>query len=288
MKNGNFSDDLILNNYQQSYCLANQTALIGGRFSSDYFSNLRFSIIKCNNATSQIRCKPKEQIDAFFDGAYFEFYFIDRYVDSSNYTNPFQYFFNTYFITLDPDSFKYVDMYFKTVNVVSDNGLLFQTTYTESEIMLDYVREQFSVYQASKEVIAFHINSSNNMVNINRYYMKIQDLAATIGGILKICLVVGLVISKFFNDYIMLETVLNTLYNFDTKNDLFVAKEGIEDKAKLSEKISTILLQKRSKLAKELGIFDMESKLGNMKSPITLKTANKNENLSGIIWIKFR
>ena len=41
-RKANFSTEFELNSFSQSYCLGNHSERIGGKFSSDYFSNLKF------------------------------------------------------------------------------------------------------------------------------------------------------------------------------------------------------------------------------------------------------
>ena len=50
--------------------------------------------------------------------------------------------------------------------------------------------------------------------------MKFQDLAATVGGILNIALVIGSIISTFFNQINIKVSILNTLFNFDKEVNL--------------------------------------------------------------------
>jgi hypothetical protein len=280
-KQGNFSQELLDNHIPDSLCLKNHTGRIGGKFTSNYFSNLKFTIMKCNNQTTKVPCKSPQEINEFLNGAYFEFYYIDKYINSENFTHPFQYFLNTYFLPLDPFSYKFVDLYLKTANISTDQGFLFQDNYVTSEIMFDYYREQLSVYKSGTTVIDFYVNSSFNFLNMNRNYMKIQDLAAATGGILKVFLVIGLVISRYFNDYKMLENILNTLYNFQMGNDSQTGKDSDDDlnnnrlinlnKKKADESTMVKELQKYA-LNKVVDVNDDNDKKSNFK---------RNNDISG-------
>jgi hypothetical protein len=284
-KNIDLSKEFQNNYFSESFCLANHEGKMGGRFSSNFFSNFKFSIVKCNNETSKVTCKTNDEINKFFDGAYLEFYFVDKYINTENYTNPFQYFLNTYFISLDPSSYKFVDIYFKTAKVVTDKGFLFEDTYTEKEILYDYVREQFSVYKSGTNVIDFYINSSFNFVNVTRYYMKIQDLAAATGGILKMFLIVGLFISKVFNENKMLQSILNTLYQFDIDDDkVFYNNRNGKKSTSLNLKGGNVnFKKKKSKVLKELELMGFINKSLLKKNTIHEKSISiKNNESKGI------
>jgi hypothetical protein len=191
---------------------------------------------------------------------------------------------NTYFISLDPSSYKFVDIYFKTASVKTDKGILFEDTQTEKEILFDYVREQFSVYKSGANVIDFYLNLSFNFVNITRHYLKIQDLAASTGGIFKLFLTVGLLISKVFNESKMLQSVLNTLYKFDF-NDKMISYNEKDKNSESNLKGNIISFRnKKSKILKELGLNGFINQ--SMVKSITFHEKSvslKNRELKGII-----
>jgi len=85
--------------------------------------------------------------------------------------------------------------------------------------MFDYFREQFDTKGADTKIVTFFIGSSTNFETLSRSYIKITDVAANVGGILSIFIVVGDVISKFFSNILMKTKILNTLYYFDIEKD---------------------------------------------------------------------
>ena len=210
-------------NLYNSFCITNQSILAGGSFNYEFFSNIKFTINKCNNKTSKKPCRDIKEIESKIAGGYLEFYYVDRYIDAVDFEYPLKTFFNTYFILLDPNIRKSSDIYFKQINVSSDVGYIFQQFSNSSSIILDYFREQFDVFGAklSDTILSFHINSSQNSVYISRYYMKLGDLTAMVGGIFQVCIVIGSMISNQFNKYKMNEKIMNTLYDFNVENEYF-------------------------------------------------------------------
>jgi len=51
--------------------------------------------------------------------------------------------------------------------------------------------------------------------------MKLGDLAATVGGILQVYILLGKIISDQFNKYKMYEKIMNTLYDFNVEDQYF-------------------------------------------------------------------
>jgi hypothetical protein len=192
---------------------------IGGNFASDYFSNIRYQVKLCHNSTNII-CKPDQEIREKLRGSFFQFYYFDRNVDPEFFENPFVEYFSKYFILLDPQVSKFVDIYFKNVTVHTDDGLIFKTRDSVSSIVYDYYREQFNTTK-SDIILDFYLNSSNNFLTYSRIYMKIQDLAATIGGLLKAMTFTGYLLTIIFNDHERYEKIFKALFNFKETEETY-------------------------------------------------------------------
>jgi hypothetical protein len=123
--------------------------------------------------------------------------------------------FSDYFIVVDPKASKFIDIYFKTVNISTDAGLIFPTEVYQSEILFDYYREQILVQVVDDIIVDFYIGSSRNYMTYTRIYQKFQDFAATVGGLLKVMTLLAYFITCKFTRYSMYEKMFNCLYNFD-------------------------------------------------------------------------
>jgi len=177
-KKKNFEKDFLQNNMIQGICFDNQKyneLVIGGKFGTEYYSNILYRLKKCTNKTIQenknyiesinnykdnfsnnsinnirinqhyIVCKSSEEIDAKIQSGYFEFFYFDKNIDLNNYNSPINDYLNVYFIILDPKTKKFVDLYFKTVSLTSDSGLIFEELKTSEIVMFDYYREQIEI-----------------------------------------------------------------------------------------------------------------------------------------------
>ena len=93
--------------------------------------------------------------------------------------------------------------------------------------------------------------------------MKIQDLSATLGGILNICMLIGSFITRTINTYKMNEIIMNTLFNFKKKknqkqSDSLILECNLSRNyfSKIHEKLRQI---KEKNEQKNLSICDIEN-----------------------------
>jgi hypothetical protein len=197
--------------------LNSQDIVLGGNFISEYFSNFNYILQKCVNSTdSKIICKSSSEIDEKIKGGFFEFYYFDTFVDLNNYSQIFKENFMSYFILLDPKASKFVDFYFKYLNISSDVGFIFESKKYTSAVAFDYYKEQIVTSSSDNLIIEFYVNSSKNYLTYTRIYMKFQEFAATIGGLLKIMTFLGSIITSKFTKYEMLEKMFNSIFDFGT------------------------------------------------------------------------
>jgi hypothetical protein len=70
------------------------------------------------------------------------------------------------------------------VNISSDVGLIFESKEYTSAVAFDYYKEQIVTSSTDNLIIEFYVNSSRNYIAYTRIYIKFQEYAATIGGLL--------------------------------------------------------------------------------------------------------
>jgi len=216
----NYTESKKLNEVDMLYCLKNNTGTMEGAYLLDYFENFKIQVKRCKNTTwSDVVCKSDKEIDNILQGGNFQFVYTNRYLDVIDPKHPMKEYFTNYFIKVDPYSSRFVDLYFKQVNLTTDNGYLFEDFTTQTYAVFDYYREQFDTKESSEKIITLYVNSSNNLQLISRSYMKFTELAATVGGILTISTIIAQAIARFFSGIQIKLAILNTLYYFDSTQD---------------------------------------------------------------------
>ena len=88
-----------------------------------------FSLVK---QTNSVICKTKEEIDNALNGAWFELFIIDHFIDVNDYNNPVKTFFNSIYSQLDPSFSKTFMASFSHLKVDTDNGFLFDSIVSYS------------------------------------------------------------------------------------------------------------------------------------------------------------
>jgi len=233
-KINNFEKEFLQNNLHTGLCFDNskyKELVIGGKFGTEYFSNIHYSLKKCTNKTNvnnntlsnnkqQLICKSSEEIDLKLKGGYFELFYFNKNINLKNFYSPINDYLDNYFILLDPQTTKFVDLYFKTINLITDAGLIFETPFSQDSLMFDYYREQIETSINSDVVIDLYVNSSNNIIIYTRTYQKFQEFAASIGGLMEILFLIGNILTSVYNDHRMNEKMINSLFNIKEESDV--------------------------------------------------------------------
>ena len=208
----------------QSICLKNTNLIIGGEFNSGFFSNIMFEIVKCTNKTEEekielkknnidyVECVSKEEQNKLIAGVDIQLLFTNYILNTNNYTYPYYSVLDNYFLKLDPTIFTHVDYYFKFQKLISDNGLIFENKIVDIVLSKDYFRELISLTPPPARVLNFYLNISKTKIEIRRYYMKAQELAALVGGLMKFCMICAEMISIFFNRHHVNINLINHLF----------------------------------------------------------------------------
>jgi len=155
-------------NFDKVMCFDNTIPdiILGGNFNMDYFSNLNVRMRRCvNSTTATTICKSKEEIDNRLLKAAFQFYYFNYDVDLNNYKDPYKLTLSHYFIKTDPIATKFIDVYFKTVNISTDAGLVIQSDEYKSEILYDTNKDQILVQIVDNLIIDYYINSTNYTIS---------------------------------------------------------------------------------------------------------------------------
>ena len=216
---GNFTEILMQKEFKKHICLMDDRLNIGGDYNSNFFSNILFEITKCINSTANNNtCKSNAEINASVNGWNFEFDYIDHVTKTNDYLNPFQAFVTSYYTKLDATISQSIDVYFGLNQLFSDNGWIFEEVMSYEKFSFIKFREILSVNPVPGRVMRLYVNVSNNRSKVFRYYMKVQELAAIIGGIIKVCTVVAFAIVLFFTKYNFDEMLINLYFNIDEIN----------------------------------------------------------------------
>ena len=200
-----------------------------GNFNSDGKS-YHIIIDKCNQETLDLlfdkkyTCKNDSEMDLYFYGNYgCELYFIDEYIDVSNYKKPIKKFFYRIENTFSKEIYSANNLNFNPSIIQTHNGIIFDNI--EEEISYTFDRNDVLTYStdSSNVYLVYFFWLKNRLLIYERIYKRIQDIISIIGGICESVTFFSSFVNSFYHNYLILN---------DTKTLLFSSIEEYEKKIK--------------------------------------------------------
>jgi hypothetical protein len=190
IKCSEFTFDIIPSYFQSLdlknlYCLKNGTFTFEGEYQSESFQFLYFIISKCNNLTSNNTCYSEEKINSVLSGGYIGIFMSDKIVIPHNFSIPYQTYGKNIFSTFSIKQYTDYWIYFKPMEVHTDSGFFFKSWKKDYFIAYDRA-EPVIDYRESNSFASINIRESTKREVYERSYSKIQEAAASAGGIVKI------------------------------------------------------------------------------------------------------
>jgi hypothetical protein len=191
------------------FCLEDTFSVEGTYFSVN-FRYLLVKVSECKNTTEYQKCKSKAVIDKNLKLGFFTFAYTDINIDPTNYTNPNQIYNPNAYVPVSNEQYREVTHNQKLVRINTDKGWLFTDSTTEDYIQSDNAKEL--VLNTPKEnFLNYFFRFGNKVDTYNRSYTKIQNVAANIGGILKIFVIICQSIVKVLSIFMARRNILNML-----------------------------------------------------------------------------
>jgi hypothetical protein len=269
-----FYNNFNLDNY---YCVDwNQgNFTFGGFADGNYTDMFTLRVSFCPGTTSfspKVNCTDMEKVfsmfydskSVFFDLLYPEFYFNPEELD-----NPLKINFKSILFAMDPGLYKLERLLFTKIQLIDDFGWIVQDEknyekYGVVEKKTDYGITNWNYYNVSGVLSSFYnlsFNFQKSYIKINRSFMKLQDLAALIGGFMKLIFFIGGLLAKNYNYYSRNNNLYNIFFYLDSSS-------------KEEAKNASIFKSKFSKLKKP---NDQEDVSDNIKlHKINIFSNNKN------------
>ena len=203
--------------------------IIGGRYGTTFYSNLVFDIIKCQNGTKEgIICKSNEEINEKIQDGWVQTNYISSFVDYNNYNNPIGYMINGPYAKLDVNINKLTYIYFSQIKIETNSGWIFPSKSFLYSSEFDYTENDINLIKNDGIIATFYVCPSDDLKYYLRKYIKIQDIAASVGGMFNgLCLITSYII-KYFCTYQYDIEFANSLFFFSfdelKKNNLLRPK----------------------------------------------------------------
>lgn len=222
-KDLNFFNGLSFNKY---FCLDNSTIRLAGSWESEIINYFAIEVKLCENddidvedLESKHNCKSNEEIHNFFLDKYLTVYYKESNYDLNNYLNPMQESYKNYYWTLSSTMRKQINMNIKKIEIVTDDGIIFQEANKKESFKLSEIVNDFDL-NYKKQLMEVDFFSSPKKQYATRNYQKIQEVLASLGGIFSFFMTVGLVITRIQIEVNLINSVMNKLYAFQIKETI--------------------------------------------------------------------
>lgn len=166
-----------------------------GTQNSTYYT---ISISFCDYTDDTRNCKATPKFKSF--NHYLVFAFVDNYIDSYNYENPISQYLNSVTYGFSYNVLKTFTYNFQNDLLASNSGWLLDDIINHDNVVfsgLD-VDTNLSVGESSNNLMNIIIQSNNIRKKTSRSYLKVQELAAKVGGIVNVLYILIYIISYHY------------------------------------------------------------------------------------------
>jgi hypothetical protein len=185
----------------------------GGYWDGSYVDYFYIALSTCENSlifSKNIKCSSTEELyNIFLDKnlLYFELLYPEVSVVPDNIDSPLITNYNSHFFNFSPKIFRFDRFYFNKVQISDDLGWIIENPRDRYLFSMSNINSDFTFFETSmfnKEgygsifyIATFYMKKSFKLYK--RSFMKVQDLAALVGGFMKIVLFIGRLVSQIYN-----------------------------------------------------------------------------------------
>ena len=210
----------ISNSIEQYLCFNYSTpVIVGGRYGTTFYGNLVFYIIKCQNGTKEgTICKSNEEINEKIQDGWVQTNYISSYVDYNNYNNPIGYMIDGPYAKLDVNINKITYIYFSQIKTETNSGWIFPSKSLVYSTEVDYTQSDINIVKNDGIIATIYVCPSDDLKYYLRKYTKIQNIAASVGGMFNGLYLIATYIIKYFCTYKYDIEFANSLFFFSFEN----------------------------------------------------------------------
>ena len=195
------------------------------------------------------QCKNITEINKYFQNSkgqkIFYLYFLDHYINNSDYRNPIKTFFSRIESPFESGLFSVHSMKFNPSLIKTDSGIISKKTKEELSYAFDRNEEYIKDKGVNDDIyVSYSLLFKNVMIESERNYKKIQDIISDIGGFFKFAQLFAFYLNYFYHSYIVLsdtQILLNNLIqiekdNINSQNNIFQKLKNFKDIEDINEK----------------------------------------------------
>jgi len=158
-------------------------------------------------------------IDVFLVRLKLNIFFVDSRVVINNNTHPVEYLTTTQYKYVIPEYYKKTTYKIQTQNILTDNGFVFSDSgNVEFFKMVEEFTDIRLIDPIQYQFLVFEIFSSNISDIYYRRYIKVPDIIASLGGILKVFTMTFLYLNTIFSKVEKNISIVNEVFVLNKKS----------------------------------------------------------------------
>lgn len=210
------------NQIDNLYCILPNNSSPGPELKSTwdgvYYKNILINVYPCvNSSDNNNQCKSSDYIQQSLNSANFAMYFTTNAIDPSNFGNPIESYGKQIYTPISSSTMTYIEMLFGHFDFITDHGFLFTDSRKITSATFLNNRQILSFRSDIVVQIDMKLDKIKNIYS--RSYQKIQNVLASIGGIIKALMIMSSLIVKPFIKLNFRLNLANTIFNFKTDDD---------------------------------------------------------------------
>lgn len=198
----------------------------GGSWSGEYVHHFNFAVHnrKINNTNNA----DMNEVNLFMRNnlRYFNYYAPYFNFKPNSVDNPFNIEYKVNYYYMNAGLLRIDRVYYKHHILQDDQGWIFEDILHDKKMTIDYITKDYDIvlYQDDPHlkynIYSLKLYYDNDYFNYIRSYMKIQELAALVGGFMKFIYFVCYILIKHYNKFNIYYKLINVIYDsesFQTK-----------------------------------------------------------------------
>jgi len=200
-------------NLKQLYCANFSGYFLEGEYGQKKWRTINFKFSKCKNISNYNNCLDKEDVEKYLQSGYVDIFMTDQMIVPKDFKNPTKIYGKNVFDSINGKEYMDYWLYLKRLDVNTDKGVIFDQI--ETRTVLSFEKTSTMKYTLLDETfLQVILRISINRDSYDRTYMKLQEAAANVGGMVKIIFTIG-EIFNYLTKVILYRNYILQFFNMD-------------------------------------------------------------------------
>jgi len=210
----------------------------GGFWDGDYVNAFQTLLFLCENGVEYNATNPKctsfkdyQEFSNLYRGLQMSIMYPQFYFAADDLEDPLRITYKNYYYYFNLKTFKIDRLFFNKVTLNDDRGWILEDTKSSSMLSLNRIQSDQNLNEifdgSSSQLYEFNLYMEKSSQMIRRSYMKIQDVSAKVGGIIKFIMTVFSLLDMFFSGHFFNVFIFDKIFSYP--------EEGLESNTKLSQ-----------------------------------------------------